>query len=111
MADTTVNPHSTVALEPYAIRYGNWQASVTLADDATYSIADYSEGLYWVEVDGEQSFGLGRVIAASVGNVAGSSDFAVADTDLKLCLYVSGGSLIIKNRLGAQKTCTITRVL
>ena len=85
-------------------------SSITLADDATYSINSSGTGgaaLLAVYEAGSGDNALfhvgynGSVVVSSQNNTYG---FAAADTDGKICVIKSGHSLTFKNRTGISRT-------
>lgn len=84
----------------------NWTTFVTLADDATLTLPDASQGIADVFEDVEG----GTVVVSAAGAVViigGSTNFVGTDTDAKLCVYDSGTGATIKNRLAAASTIHI----
>jgi len=86
--------------------------SPLLADDATYSLGspgDLASGFYlaWDVADPSDAalFSVttasGAVTAVDIGPSWGSHTWDDADTDAKMCFYVSSGELILKNRSGS----------
>ena len=85
-------------------------SSITLADDATYSINSSGTGgaallaIYEAGSGDNALFHVGyngSVVVSSQNNVYG---FAAADTDGKICVIKSGHSLTFKNRTGISRT-------
>jgi hypothetical protein len=95
--------------------------SGALADDATYSLGSPSTqaaGFYlcWDISDPSDAalFSVttasGAVTAVDIGPAWGSHTWDDADTDTKLCFYVSSGELILKNRSGSAATLAIAKL-
>jgi len=95
--------------------------SGSLADDATYSLGspgDQAAGFYlaWDLADPSDAalFSVttasGAVTAVDIGPAFASHTWDDADTDVKLCFYVSSGELILKNRSGSAATLAIAKI-
>ena len=85
-------------------------SSITLADDATYSINSSGTGgaallaVYEAGAGDNALFHIGyngSVVVSSQNNTYG---FSAADTDGKICVIKSGHSLTFKNRTGISRT-------
>lgn len=93
-----------------------------LADDGTYSLGspgNLAAGIYmaWdVSDPSDAAFfsvttASGAVTAVDIGPAWASHTWDDADTDNKMCFYVSSGELILKNRSGSgDVTLAIARV-
>ena len=90
---------SNVTVGAGTLKKWEYQAEA-LADDATVSLPDATDGFLLMSCNGEAGFW--TVMAdGTCAKIVGSTNTAATDTDTDLCLYESGTTAIIKNRLGA----------
>lgn len=79
----------------------------TLADDAEFILPTRANGGLAIVAASPEG---GLVHLAPDGTVtllSGSANFVAADTDAKLCVYKSGSTSRVKNRLGASARVTV----
>jgi hypothetical protein len=93
--------------------------SIALLDDAqvilnsTALFPTVANGIYELfdSSDPTTAYGTIRMKQGTPPTISGGggSDFDLADTDTKLCVFVSGNDVVIKNRLGSSKTIIVHR--
>ena len=72
----------------------------SLSDDGTTSLPDATDGFVFVNCGGE--CGMWNIESdGTVTKISGSANTAATDSDTNLCVYQSGTTAIVKNRLGA----------
>ena len=94
------NPVATVTTKDRELRNDGQYIVESLADDATYNLGAIERGVWAL------SYGQNLGLFASDGSgilivLDGGTLFDDADTDTKMCLYVSSGDLVLKNRVGS----------
>ena len=82
----------------------------TYADDATLTLPTNSLGIAFVTVTDSSEYGAVTIVKdGEVKNITGtkSTNFVVADTDVKLALFDDSGVPTVKNRLGSSQEITV----
>jgi hypothetical protein len=79
-----------------------YQAKVSVADDGTITLVAGANGMLEVWTDAEY-MKVYVAADATITSIYGSANTAITDSDTDLCVYDSGTSAIIKNRLGGTK--------
>ena len=80
----------------------------TIADDGTYSLPDATGGFIFVIFDGGADWG--QFFYDTSGNVnliAGSGNVLDTQTDGYYCVYKSGTTVVIENKIGSSKNVKI----
>jgi hypothetical protein len=78
--------------------------SADLADDAEFVLDASVTGFGFAQAGDNEEWALFGFTSAGVVNlIQASANTVTTDTDTKFCIYQSGTSVAIKNRLGAQK--------
>jgi len=105
----------TIYMDPATVGRDQWQTFFDIADDGTVALPAQDA---IVEVAGGGEYGIVKVTSAGAVSLVGytdpsdagclSSNFDIADTDAKLCVYDAGANATIKNRLAATKRIFVT---
>jgi hypothetical protein len=82
-----------------------WAAKkIDLLDDESVTVCPAGSGFGTVNIGDDEEFSQFRFSASGVTLINATANVASADIDRNLCIFVTGGNLVIKNRLGSQKT-------
>ena len=102
-----LNPTSTIATDSPALTGRSLYFEDSLADDEVVTLGAARSGMYlcYVKATGEfMAFTCtGSATAVTVFTKTAGS-WAATDSDTDICLYVSGGNLLLKNRSGGTLT-------
>lgn len=82
--------------------------NTTLADDASKTVLAHASTSGWlhVQIGDDQEWARARFNSSgTVALEANSANVANSDSDTDLCIYSTGGNLVIKNRLGSSLKC------
>lgn len=99
-------------LNPIGDNYGKGlsiaHGKITLADDASTTVASATAGFGFCNIGDNQEYVLFSFSTTSVTLISNSANVANSDSDTDLCIYFSGADLLIKNRLTAELDARFT---